>query len=88
MVEGALILLAGMALGAVLERLRKRPRRPSGPTCACGHELAFHDPASGRCHAEWWIHKNVRDHLVKCPCRRYVGPEPLPEFFAPEIAPE
>jgi hypothetical protein len=30
---------------------------------------------------------NLIERLVPCDCRRYDGPEPLPDFYAPEIKP-
>lgn len=50
--------------------------KPAQPICQCEHGLAFHDRATGHC--------DGRDG--KCRCRQYVGPEPLPAFYAPDLA--
>ena len=94
MIEGAAILLAGMALGHWLSRrildlrLRGLNKLPPKPACSCGHAVSFHDPETKRCHGK--VHE--KDYAgfwnwVQCTCRRYDGPEPLPEFYAPELNP-
>jgi hypothetical protein len=81
MIEGALILVVGVAIGAVGSRLLGRRKSASVvPRCGCGHSIAFHDPQTRRCHA--------RVGYERCACRRYSGPEPLPSFYAPQIAPD
>lgn len=87
MVEGALILLAGIAAGWLLRSLPARrkkpiPAEPPKPVCGCGHHRAMHDPEKGmECAVDFG---NKR----KCACCHYSGPEPLPAFYAPEIAGE
>lgn len=83
-------------LGFIAGRNR-RPRRikPVRPVCGCEHELAYHDPASGQCHKLVkgkeikWDDEDPRYargwERVQCQCRRYTGPQPLPEYYAPEI---
>jgi hypothetical protein len=92
MIEGALILLAGILIGGVGVRVLDRfPRTPSQkaikPRCSCNHAPSFHDPKTGRCHYAWTERLNYHDTELTCTCRRYDGPEPLPEFYAPEILP-
>lgn len=53
--------------------------RPAQAICQCDHGLAFHDRTTGHC--------GGRGHLdADCGCRQYIGPEPLPAFYAPELA--
>lgn len=93
LLEGALILLAGILLGRFLPSRRKHPRQPE-PVCGCDHHHSFHDPQTGECHAQvrGAVTRFDADEfpiaweLVPCSCRRYSGPEPLPEVYAPEIA--
>lgn len=106
MLEGALILLVGIAIGRVL-RLRARPKipKPVRAICGCDHHYSMHDPKTGECHAtERELvarsgpikdddygdriigYKNEQWENRQCPCRRYAGPEPLPEYYAPEIS--
>ncbi|WP_280234968.1 hypothetical protein [Nocardia cyriacigeorgica] len=58
------------------------------PRCGCGHDLALHDRETGKCHAEIsrrGMH-GMREWLG-CNCRRYTGPTPLEDVFAPPILP-
>lgn len=53
--------------------------KPAQAICQCEHGLAFHDRTTGDCAG--------RGHLdAPCGCRQYIGPEPLPAFYAPELA--
>ena len=93
MIEGAAILLAGMVLGHWLSRrilslrLRGLGRLPPKPVCSCKHAPSFHDPETGRCHYKWKAAVNYLDVWQTCACRRYDGPTPLPEYYAPELNP-
>ena len=87
--SGAGATLVGIVIGRI-----QRPKRTSNskPMCGCGHALALHDVDSRKCHGtitrpHYWASgsRNGREH-VDCNCRQYDGPQPLPEFFAPEIA--
>jgi hypothetical protein len=97
MLEGAAILLAGIVIGVLGDRLLSRHGRrvQAGPVpvCGCEHSIAFHDSATGRCAAmrkaaNRWDEFGDPSGWVEepCTCRRYTGPEPLPQFYAPEIA--
>ena len=77
MLEGALILLAGIVIGRVLPGRRRKKAATGGPVCGCGHHHSYHDPETGRC--------NATRFGDPCKCLSYTGPEPLPEFYAPEI---
>jgi hypothetical protein len=100
MIEGAAILLIGVVIGAVLRSLparRKAPKSdgPPEPVCGCGHHYSFHDGASGKCHGtvRQATHFNsygteIAWKQVPCTCRKYAGPEPMPTYYAPEIAGE
>jgi hypothetical protein len=95
MLEGAAILLAGMVLGHWLSRrilglrLRGLGKLPPKPVCSCGDPPSLHDPKTKHCQAERLVQYNSigNKELRRCPCRRYDGPEPLPEFYAPELNP-
>lgn len=79
---------------------RRLPKPPPVPdlTCGCGHVLAFHDPASGRCiHVSTWTDYvrtynskgEVKDKTPvrlteKCICAQYTG-ELTADFYARSI---
>lgn len=85
MIEGALVFAAGLLAGVVLPYLprRRRPREPR-PLCQCRHPRALHDPATNLCHDRVESYDGS-DDSVQCPCRQYVGPEPLPAVFSPGL---
>jgi hypothetical protein len=88
MLTGAIILLVGVVIGALIGRMAwpargmaPKPGEPK-PVCGCKHHYSMHDQ-SGRCHEqEWRYSKGEGEHWVDCACQRYTGPEPLPEFVA------
>jgi hypothetical protein len=98
LLEGAVIAVAAFLAGQWLPRPRlrrglpKQPKQPE-PFCGCSHHHSFHDPATGECHATVDGDPIGRDRFghpdaweqVRCPCRQYSGPVPLPGFYAPEI---
>lgn len=101
MLEGALILAAGILLGAILRSLPARRKTPKQakqpqPVCGCTHHHSYHDPETGKCNAtvkgqplQFDRYADpIKWELVPCPCLRYSGPEPLPAYYAPEIAGE
>lgn len=62
------------------------------PICGCDHGLSFHDPETKACHGKVQrptkfdkVYGAVAYETVACTCRRYVGPVPLDEVFAPQI---
>lgn len=89
MIEGALIALGGTVLGFLLGRFRRGPKaapKPARPICGCKHHVSYHDGSRG-CHAQVRL-KGIDGWLGDtevCECRKYTGPEPLPEYYAPEI---
>ena len=92
MIEGAAILLIGVVLGAVLDRLANRfPRKQPDAIepkakCSCGHSISMHDAKTKWCHAENYVKGNVGwKEWKRCPCRHYDGPTPYPEYYAPEL---
>lgn len=92
MLEGALILLAGLVIGQLMpsRRRRPRPRKPPEPICGCTHGIHTHDDGTGRCNAQVKTYRHngtreVMDGYAACACVRYSGPTPYPEFFAQEI---
>lgn len=93
------MLILGMITGAGLfgsgwlaGRLGRRRLRSPVPECGCGHHYSYHDPETGQCHGTdrktkySSIGADLGYHEIPCTCRRYSGPQPLPEYFAPEIA--
>ncbi len=87
LVVGAALVGVGWACGRLGGRRAQAERKP-GALCGCGHDLAMHDRESGTCHAETF-RKNgygMREWAT-CTCRRYTGPTPLDEVFAPPIMP-
>lgn len=80
---------AGVTAGPYLHRQRAAPAPPKTvkPVCGCTHHYAFHDAETRKCAGS--VNIAVYPYPVKtapCPCRNYCGPEPLPEYYAPEIA--
>jgi hypothetical protein len=66
--------------------------RPPEAVCGCTHHLAMHDK-QGACHGtveaavEWDANRQpTRYEARRCECQRYVGPEPLPTLYAPDLA--
>jgi hypothetical protein len=72
-------------------KAKERKLRGPEPFCGCEHHLSFHDVESGLCHGLTKVKmkndsgETIRKEDVTCTCRRYVGPEPLGGFYAPEI---
>lgn len=91
MVEGALILLAGILIGRLWPERRKGPK-PVEAVCGCEHHHSMHNPENGECNVGVLVdmYNEVGGPAGKeyrsCACLRYSGPEPLPMLFAPEIA--
>jgi hypothetical protein len=82
LLEGALILLAGILVGRSLpaRRVPKLPKPPD-PICGCTHHYSYHDPENGlKCNVGIFVNGKPRG---ACACVRYTGPEPLPLYFAP-----
>lgn len=86
---GAATFAAGMLAGRFWPARRKSPeqRKPPAPVCGCTHHLSYHDPASGECHELVKVPSTMTkdSYHTQCACRKYTGPEPLPEYYAPEI---
>lgn len=96
MITGALLLAAGIAVGWVLRSLpaRRREPKPVEAVCGCGHHHSVHDPETRACNAEVEADRYDRfgnltgkEHKP-CACLRYTGPEPMPSYYAAEIATE
>jgi hypothetical protein len=54
--------------------------------CSCNHPRGQHVDGKGACKAEnpFWTPDNW-NVFRPCACQLYDGPEPLPQFYAPEI---
>jgi hypothetical protein len=95
-ITGALILLVGIVIGLVAGRLpaRRKDPKPAVAVCGCTHHHSMHDPETGRCNAEVTVPRYNKggDRIGKdyrpCACLRYSGPEPMPTYYATEIAGE
>lgn len=88
---GAGIVWAGQIVWAFTQRM-KRPKlvAPSKPSCQCRHTKSLHKGGTGECQGGFTEFGNKPvDHTgyKRCRCTNYVGPEPLPEFYAPELHP-
>lgn len=75
--------------GGLADRREAKARALRGPdpVCGCKHHLSFHDAETGQCHEQILVKVPGQEHKERltCPCRRYVGPEPLGGYFVPEI---
>lgn len=62
--------------------------------CGCTHHHAVHDPKTGTCNAAVPVPAyddrggRVGYEYQPCACLRYSGPEPMPTYYAVEIATE
>jgi hypothetical protein len=85
MLAGGGLAILGVVVGRFLPARRRHPKpsRPAKPVCGCEHELSFHDPKTGECHSKMLIPGYGWNN--DCTCRQYTGPEPLPEYYAPEL---
>lgn len=64
-IGGLIAFTLGVVLGARLLR----------NICGCGHHLAYHDPASGKCGAQIYQkrdHDSANRQWVLCACMQYV----------------
>lgn len=84
MIDGAVILLAGILIGRFLPARRPAKGEPGTPMCPCGHARSFHIKGTGAC--GWKRQERLFEfEAKKCSCKHYGGPEPLPDYYAPEI---
>jgi hypothetical protein len=97
-----LLALTVLVLAYVVYRRRPRPLTaiPDAdpePVCGCGHNIAYHDLDAGECgepmkvpvkwkRGEFGAPEPTHWEARPCACRRYTGPQPLPTFYAPEVA--
>lgn len=90
MIEGAVITLVSLAIGAVLGRRTKKPShgQENVARCACEHLRSMHVDGTGRCEMLVYVKgtSSKSSHHAKCKCQHYDGPEPIPGFYAPEIS--
>ena len=88
LLEGALIavgaFLAGQWLPRPYRRRRVKPPKPVQPICGCKHNVSYHDPKTSECHGRVYCGEG---RYEDCTCKQYSGPQPIPEFYAPEITP-
>lgn len=81
MLEGALILLAGILIGRFAPARRRKPKpvKDPKPICGCGHHRSFHEDG-GACKER--VYLGIAEGHKPCTCRHYVGPEVYPTFVA------
>jgi hypothetical protein len=90
MISVLLILITAIAIFAAAYGIgtwrhsREVKARQGKPICGCEHHRAMHDPATNECHGRNYEGGGI---YSRCTCRQYVGPEPLPSYYAPEIEP-
>jgi len=88
-IEVGVAVIIGVLLGRFLPNRRRGPKPPEPvkPICGCGHHHSFHDPATGKCASLMYVPATAArySHHEPCTCKQYGGPEPLPEYFAPEL---
>lgn len=89
MIEGAAILLVGLVAGYIAGRRNRRTPAPNttGAVCSCHHPRGQHLDGKGACQTKSKVTVNGTQMFVPCSCQLYDGPEPLPQFYAPEIQP-
>jgi hypothetical protein len=77
------LILSMIALGISVSTARRPARRPTQleprPICGCEHHASFHDDEG--CHYIDLDPYNRTDR--ECGCKKYMGPEPLPEAYLP-----
>lgn len=93
LIVGAALLGIGWVIGRFGHRA-SRAKAISGSAamsmCGCGHDLSLHDRQAGECHAEHMRKVGMGTGMkewARCGCRRYTGPTPLDELFAPPVLP-
>ena len=74
---GAGLTAVAFLVGRVAGR-RSREPKPIRPVCDCEHAISYHRDHTGRC---GWSER----YPYRCGCQKYSGPQPLPEYYAPEI---
>jgi hypothetical protein len=92
--EFAAVALIGVLVGRFLPNRRKgpKPAKPPEPICGCTHHYSYHDPQTGECGAGVRVPSRYNDYgavtawkTAECACLQYSGPQPLPEYFVPEV---
>lgn len=90
---GAVISVLSLSAGYSLGRLRRKTYQPKQIKlkCGCGHELAYHDKDTSKCHGtNYGDHYNGKGDWISnrrpCTCRQYDGPVPYDTYVAREIA--
>jgi len=90
------IIACTVVIWPTIGRFRKRKEKLANPQpiCGCKHHRSYHEEGKGICHAQvkgkpihydTWNDPNAWEK-IQCTCQHYTGPEPLPEFYVPEIS--
>ncbi len=87
MLLGAALVVLGILIGRFLPARRPAHPEPPKPICTCGHPLSSHSPKTRECCVETVRTMAGREvGRYECPCQQYIGPEPLPTVYAPEVS--
>ena len=88
MIWSLVLLNIVLTLGYIPVILVLPRRRHHSPKliCGCTHHLAFHDRKTGRCNNyQPGVHEAKTGACIQCKCQQYTGPQPLPEYYPPEL---
>lgn len=95
MITGAGIFVSGYGFNSLISWWCGDPEAaeegPKGPVCGCTHGLQTHDRKTGECKAAVKKEKFAKGgeksghQWMDCACQQYVGPQPLTEYYAPDI---
>ena len=93
-IEVGVAVIIGVLLGRFLPNRRKgpKPAKSPQPVCGCGHHHSYHDAQTSACGyaSSEYVGESpagiAQYEPRHCSCRRYSGPVPMPEFYAPELS--
>lgn len=83
---GFLVVFFNVRSDKKVDRQIRSIGQPPLPICGCGHHYSFHHKTHLDCRAT--VYSSLMSRLLNddetCQCQQYVGPTPLPEYYAPE----
>lgn len=83
---GFLVVFFNIRSDHKVDRKIRNLGQPPEPICGCGHHYSFHSKKNQDCRANvtvGWMDRFFGD-TETCQCQQYIGPTPLPEYYAPE----